>query len=116
MIRQGSDRELATDDSPNESKNGIQPLVYPSSRHPVPPSPIGLLAGSGRCPILSAEKARRLGIPVVCVGIRYAASPDLAGLVTRFHWAGVARLGRMIRCFKREGVQRVVMAGKITKS
>jgi DUF1009 family protein len=75
-----------------------------------------LLAGSGRFPILFAEKTRELGLPVVCVGIRHEASPELAGLVHRFYWAGVARLGRMIRCFKREGVGDVVMAGKIRKT
>jgi DUF1009 family protein len=78
-------------------------------------SPVGLLAGSGRFPVLFAEKARRLGIPVVCVGVRGEASGELAGLVDRFYWAGVARLGRMIRLFKRERVGRVVMAGKIRK-
>jgi DUF1009 family protein len=79
-------------------------------------APIGLLAGSGRFPIVFAEKARRLGIPVVCVGIRYEAAPELAGLVHRFYWAGVARMGRMIRCFKKEGARRLVMAGKIHKT
>jgi DUF1009 family protein len=79
-------------------------------------SPVGLLAGSGRFPIIFAEKARGLGIPVVCVGIRHEAAPELAGLVERFYWAGVARLGRMIRCFQRAGVERVVMAGKIHKA
>jgi DUF1009 family protein len=78
--------------------------------------PIGLLAGSGRFPILFAEKARSLGVPVVCVGIRHEAAPELAGLVRRFYWSGIARLGRMIRCFKWEGVRRVVMAGKVTKT
>jgi DUF1009 family protein len=78
--------------------------------------PVGLLAGSGRFPIVIAEKARRLGIPVVCVGIRHEAAPELAGLVHRFYWAGLARLGRMIRCFRREGVGQVVMAGKILKT
>jgi DUF1009 family protein len=77
--------------------------------------PIGLLAGSGRLPIVFAEKARHLGISVVCVGIRNEASPDLSELVSRFYWTGLARLGRMIRCFKREGVERVVMAGKVHK-
>jgi hypothetical protein len=75
-----------------------------------------LLAGSGRFPIVVAEKARRLGVRVVCVGIRNEAAPELAGLVDRFYWAGLARLGRMIRCFKREGVERVIMAGKIKKT
>lgn len=95
--------------------------VLPSPRHAVTPSPcstgapIGLLAGWGRFPIVFAEKARSLGIPVVCVGIRNEAAPELAGLVRSFHWAGVARLGRMIRCFQREGVRQAVMAGKIHK-
>jgi DUF1009 family protein len=79
-------------------------------------APVGLLAGSGRFPILFAEKARQLGIPVVCVGIRYEASPELEPLVERFYWSGVARMGRMIRCFRRERVRHVVMAGKIQKT
>jgi DUF1009 family protein len=80
------------------------------------PSPIGLLAGSGRFPISFVEKARSLGIPVVCVGIRHEASPELVRLTHRFYWCGVAKLGRMIRCYKRENVRRVVMAGKVAKA
>jgi UDP-2,3-diacylglucosamine hydrolase len=81
-----------------------------------PREPVGLLAGSGRFPVVFAEKARSLGVPVVCVGIRHEASPELQGLVHRFYWAGLARMGRMIRCFQREGVTRAVMAGKVTKA
>jgi DUF1009 family protein len=77
--------------------------------------PIGLLAGSGRFPIHFAARTRELGLPVVCVGIRHEAAPELAGLVQRFHWTGIAKLGRMIRLFKREGVGQVVMAGKVHK-
>src|SRR5436305_7829151 len=77
--------------------------------------PVGLLAGGGRFPVVFAEKARGLGLPVVCVGIRCEASPELAGLVDRFHWAGAARMGRVIRLFKRGGVRSVVMAGKVHK-
>ena len=80
------------------------------------PAPVGLLAGSGRFPIVFAEKARELGIPVVCVGLRHEASPELEGLVSRFYWCGVARLGRMIQCFRREHVCHVVMAGKVQKT
>lgn len=78
-------------------------------------APLGLLAGSGRFPILFAEKARQLGRSVVCVGILDEAPDELVPLVDRFYWAGLARLGRMIRCFKREGVQQIVMAGKLHK-
>src|SRR5436309_2160516 len=81
-----------------------------------PRTPIGLLAGSGRFPILFAEKARRLGLSVACVGLRDNASPDLIPLVDHFDWCGVVRMGSMIRCFKRRGVKQIVMAGKIQKT
>jgi DUF1009 family protein len=77
--------------------------------------PIGLLAGWGRFPFVFAEKAHSLGVPVICVGIRGEASPELAKHCHRFYWAGLARLGRMIRCFRREGVHEAVMAGKVHK-
>src|SRR3954453_15790535 len=77
--------------------------------------PIGLLAGAGRFPLAFAEKARRLGRRVVCVGLRHEAPPELKELVHRFYWSGLGHLGRMIRCFKREGVRDLVMAGKVHK-
>jgi DUF1009 family protein len=79
-------------------------------------APIGLLAGSGRFPIHFARAARAQGLRVACVGIRYEASPELAGLCDSFQVVGVSKLGRMIRTFKRLGTPRIVMAGKVTKS
>lgn len=78
--------------------------------------PIGLLAGWGRFPICFAEKARELNVPVVCLAIKDEAAPELSNLVSRFYWTGVAQLGRMIRCFKKEGVEQIVMAGKVHKT
>ena len=78
--------------------------------------PIGLLAGSGRFPILFAEAARRQGLPVACMGIKYEASDALRGLCDSFQWVGVAKLGGMIRGFRRQGARRIVMAGKVTKN
>lgn len=78
--------------------------------------PIGLLAGWGRFPIAFAEKARSLKMPLVCLGIRGEASRELSSLARRFYWVGPAQIGRTIRLFKREGVQRIVMAGKVHKA
>jgi len=78
--------------------------------------PIGLIAGSGRFPILFAEAARRQGLPVACVGIKYEASEELRALCSSFDIVGVAKLGRMIRAFRRRGARRIVMAGKVTKN
>ena len=77
---------------------------------------IGLLAGSGRFPILFAEAARRQGLKVACVGIRDEAPDVLAELCDSFQVVGVAKLGGMIRAFKRRNAQRIVMAGKVTKN
>ncbi len=76
----------------------------------------GLLAGSGRFPILFAEAARRQGLPVACVGIQYEAPDVLAEICDSFQIVGVSKLGGMIRAFKRQGAGRIVMAGKVTKS
>lgn len=76
---------------------------------------VGLLAGSGRFPILFAESARRQGFRIACVGIRYEASDELRALCDSFEVVGVSKLGGMIRSFRRRGVSRVVMAGKVIK-
>jgi len=78
--------------------------------------PIGLLAGSGRFPMTFAEKAHSLGLPLVILGVRCEASPDLARYASHFYWTGVAKMGRMVRLYKRHGVERIVMAGKISKA
>ena len=90
----------------------------PRSRRHAPASgkAVGLLAGSGRFPILFAEAALRQGWEVACVGIRYEAPEELRHLCASFHEVGVSKLGRMIRTFRREGVEQIVMAGKVTKS
>lgn len=90
--------------------------VRRSSAAPDRAPAIGLLAGSGRFPILFAEAARRQGLKVACVGIRYEAPAELADLCDSFQLVGVSRLGGMIRAFRRRGVERIVMAGKVTKN
>jgi UDP-2,3-diacylglucosamine hydrolase len=79
-------------------------------------APIGLLAGSGRFPIVFAGAARRQGLRVACVGIRYEAPEVLRDLCDSFQLVGIARLGGLIRAFRRLGVERIVMAGKVTKN
>ncbi len=70
-----------------------------------PTKPIGLLAGSGRFPILFAEAAQRQGLRVACVGIKYEEPDELRPLCATFQMVGVAKLGRMIRTFRRQGCQ-----------
>jgi DUF1009 family protein len=76
---------------------------------------VGLLACAGRFPILFAEKAREVGVPVVCVGVRGMADPALKRICPEFHWLRRASLGFLIDTFQRGGVQRWTMAGKFHK-
>lgn len=83
---------------------------------PVPRPPVGLLAAGGRFPVLFAEKARAVGLPVVCVGVKGMADPALQELCPTFHWLRRMALGKVIRCFRRGGVARWTVAGKFHKN
>ena len=106
------------------ASGGFAPRAFLDSRHSLgspgtrerSEHPIGLLAGSGRLPVLFAEAARRQGLDVACVGIRYEVDEVLRDLCTSFDVVGVSKLGGVIRTFKRRGVRRIVMAGKVTKN
>lgn len=77
---------------------------------------LGLLAGSGRFPVIFARAAQQLGYSVYCVGVFGMAPAELGDVCDSFVTAPLGRLGRAIRLFKRARVDRVVMAGKINKT
>jgi DUF1009 family protein len=77
--------------------------------------PIGLLAGWGRYPFVVAETLRRQGHRVVGVGILDHTDATLRELCDEFAWIGLGGIGRAIRKFRRWGVRRAVMAGKVHK-
>lgn len=76
---------------------------------------LGLLAGSGRFPIVFAEAARRAGHAVHCVGVEGLFPDELRDLCNSVETTPLSKIGRAIRLFKRRRINRVVMAGKIEK-
>ena len=79
-------------------------------------SRIGLIAGSGRFPLYFAQAAKQGGNEVVAVAIREETSPELEKLVNQIHWFHVGELQGMIDTFLNARIERIVMAGKITKT
>jgi DUF1009 family protein len=79
---------------------------------------VGLLAGSGRFPLEFARRAARRGIRVVCVGVHDMVLPEVREFCEPggFRTVGLAHVGKAIRLFKKFGVDRVVMAGKVDKT
>jgi len=77
---------------------------------------IGLIAGSGRFPIIFADNAKRLGYIIVAVALVGETAEELTSHVDRIHWVRVGQLNRLIQAFKHEGVEKAVMLGGIKKT
>lgn len=77
---------------------------------------LGLIAGGGAMPRMVVENAKQAGQQVVVLGLRGFADPKLAEIADKFYWCGVARMGRAIRLFLKEGAYRMILAGSVKKS
>ena len=73
----------------------------------------GLIAGNGKFPLLVAEGARRAGDSLSVAAINEETDPIIERLADRVEWVGIGQLGKMIRFFKAEGVEKAIMAGQV---
>ena len=74
---------------------------------------LGLIAGNGKFPFLVLEGAQRAGSSVVVAAIREETDPEIEHLADRFTWVGIGQLGKLLRFFKDEGVEKAIMAGQV---
>lgn len=77
---------------------------------------LGLMAGAGKFPIQFAKAARAAGHYVYGLGVRGMASEELFTACDEFRFARLGQFGKCIRLFRRAGVERIIMAGKIEKT
>jgi DUF1009 family protein len=77
--------------------------------------PVGVIAGWGNYPLQVVEALHQRGVPVVVAALRDCASPELASMAKAFQWFGICKVGAQRRWLKRQGVQKVVLAGKLFK-
>ncbi len=73
----------------------------------------GLIAGNGRFPFMVVDGARRAGVSLSVAAIREETDPAIEREVDSLTWVGIGQLGRMIRFFKHEGVEKAIMAGQV---
>jgi len=59
------------------------------------------------------EGAKQAGARMVVAAIREETDPSIEELADRVEWVGIGQLGRMIRFFKDEGVEKAIMAGQV---
>ena len=79
----------------------------------MPTEPLGLVAGSGRFPLLVAEEAKRRGVPVVALGIPGVTDPALETVAGGLTWFKLGQIDAPIKALRDKGVRKVVMAGKV---
>ncbi|MFN0011387.1 MAG: LpxI family protein [Phycisphaerales bacterium] len=88
--------------------------ILPDS--PPPPTPIGLIAGGGRLPIIIAEGLRSAGHPVHGLGLLGQFDPLLPALCDSFRTVGVLRVGTWGQALRQIGVGYAIMVGKVDKA
>ncbi|PYS84295.1 MAG: DUF1009 domain-containing protein, partial [Acidobacteria bacterium] len=73
----------------------------------------GLIAGNGKFPFLVLEGARKAGADVAVAAIREETDPEIERVAETLTWVGIGQLGKMLRFFKSEGVEKAIMAGQV---
>ncbi len=76
-------------------------------------SKYGLIAGNGKFPFLVLEAARSQGIDMVVAAIKEETFPEIEQHAGTVHWMSLGQLGKLIKTFKSEGVDRAIMAGQV---
>ena len=79
------------------------------------PERVGLIAGSGRFPVVFADAARRRGVEVVAVAHRGETAPELVHYVHAIKWVQPGQLQALIDALRAHEVDRAVMVGGIAK-
>ena len=74
---------------------------------------IGLIAGNGKFPFLVLEGARKAGAEVAVAAIREETDAEIERVAETLTWVGIGQLGKMLRFFKSEGVEKAIMAGQV---
>ncbi len=74
---------------------------------------IGLIAGAGAFPLLFAREARARGCEVFTAGLSGMTSPEAEELSRETAYFRLGQLSAPIEFFRKHGVSRVLMAGKI---
>ncbi len=73
----------------------------------------GLIAGNGRFPFLVVEGARKAGASLAVVAIKEETDKSIEEIAEKVLWVGIGQLGKMISFFKKEGVEKAIMAGQV---
>ena len=76
---------------------------------------VGLFAGVGKLPVEFMRAAQKLGHEVVVIAVVDGVAPELQAEADTYYAINVAKLDKIIKTMRKEGVTKVTMIGKVTK-
>ncbi len=76
---------------------------------------IGLIAGGGQFPLMISKAARKRGLRVIAVAHLGETDQSLSDQVDEIVWIKLGQLGPLLKAFRRNGVNKALMAGSINK-
>jgi UDP-2,3-diacylglucosamine hydrolase len=78
------------------------------------PDKLGIISGNGAYPLLLAQSARAGGVQkIVAAAFTNETDAKLASHVDKIEWLRVGQLGRLLKFFREQKIQKVIMAGQI---
>ncbi len=83
---------------------------------PAPPAAMGLIAGSGRLPIIIAQGLKSMGYQLHGLGLSSQYEQELPGVCDSFREVGLLRVGSWGKILSRLGVHHAIMVGKVDKA
>ncbi len=76
-------------------------------------SPIGLIAGKGKFPLIFAQETARHNRELVVIALKEEMDEDLSPYAKAIHTISVGKLDSIIQALKKENVTEAAMAGKV---
>ncbi|MBW1696305.1 MAG: UDP-2,3-diacylglucosamine diphosphatase LpxI [Deltaproteobacteria bacterium] len=77
---------------------------------------IGLIAGSGQFPLIFTRAAKKKGYSIYAAAYINEADPILGEHVDDLKWLHLGQINRLIKFFKKNGIQQAVMIGGVRKT
>lgn len=77
---------------------------------------IGIIAGNGSFPLLSAKEAKAEGYRVIVCAVKGETNPEIEQYASAMCWVKLGQVKKLVHFFKEHFVDQCLMAGKITKT
>ena len=77
---------------------------------------VGIIAGSGQFPLIFSKAAKQKGLSVYAIAYLNETDPELKTFVDAMEWIHLGQINRLIRFFKKNGVDTAVMIGAVRKT